>query len=661
MRYSFKVLKDYIDGNLNFEEIVKYTGFLGLNPKIIEEKEDDVIFEIESPANRPDLLSFIGFLREILPFGEFNLKKFEEKIKDEIDDSMPVVIEDEKDCFYYSCRIVKGINNLISPQEIKEKTEKIGFRSSFLVVDLSNFVMYEIGQPLHIFDLDKIKGKIIVRRGKKGERLITIDGKERDLEDVLIIADEEKPIAIAGIMGGMNTEVNFNTKNILIESAYFNPVVVRKGSKKLGLVTEASLRFEKGLSVTFAQEGMERISFLIKKFCGGKIGKISFAGKKEEEKRIVLLDKEKIEKILGITVEDEFLEKLFKKLGFLIEKKNGTKMFLAIPNYRKDIKEDIDVIEEIAKYKKYFEIPSEIPSVCIYPSFTSRIYENVKKMKNILEKLGFYEVITLSFISDKVVEKFNLKAIKIENPLTQTFSYLRTSLIFNILEVVRYNIYHQNEKLEIFEYGKIFELKDKEFLEKDALLILSVNSDDFFNFKGKIEKFFKQCGLENIEYKQEENKFAKEGTNYGIYYSNVKIGNILWISDELKEFYDIKNDIYVCEISMEKFVKYINFEKKFRQLPKFPASQRDFSFLFPEDINWREVEKEINSLNLPIEKIEVFDIYKGERIPEGKISVSFSIIFRSFQKTLENEEIDNFSKLIINRIENKFSGRLRGQ
>ncbi|MCM8818269.1 MAG: phenylalanine--tRNA ligase subunit beta, partial [Candidatus Omnitrophica bacterium] len=652
---------NYILGELNFDEVIEYLNILGMNPKILQRKKDDFIFEIESPANRPDLLSFIGLLREILPFGKFSIKEINGEIEEEIDNFIPVEIEDIKDCPYYSCRIIKGINNTKSNQEFKEIIEDIGFRSSFLVVDISNFVMCEVGQPLHIFDLDKIKGKIIVRRGRKGEKLITIDGKDRDVEDILIIADEEKPIAIAGIMGGANTEVSEETKNILIESAYFSQSIIRRGSKKLGLITEASLRFEKGLNVTMAEKGMERATIMIKKFCGGQVGRISFAGTREETKKQIYLKKEKIEKILGIKVEDEFLKDIFEKLNFGIKKENG-EFLLTISEYRKDVKEDIDIIEEIAKYKKYMEIPLEIPYAVIKPSFLSSNYEIFKKIRNILVNLGFWEVITLSFISDLIAKKFLSDTIEIENPLSQSFSFLRNSLIFNVLEVVKYNLSYQNRKIEIFELGKVYKKDGEEnFEEKDSLLIVSLNVGTFFDFKGKIEKFFYECGLENLEYIKEYRNFAESGTNYGIYYSEEKVGDLFLPSEELKNFYDIEGEIYICEILIENLLKYINFEKKFKQLPKFPFSQRDFSFLFPENINWKEIEKEIMNLNLPIEKIEVFDIYRGKNIPDDKISVSFSITFRSLEKTLDSEEIDNFSKLIIKTIEGKFKGKLRGE
>jgi len=661
MRYSYKILMNYIVGELAKEKMINYLKILGLNPKIIKEENSDIIFELETPANRPDLLSFTGILREIMPFGNFALRDMDKTTyKEEISDFIPVEIENLNECFYYSCRIIRNIKNSFSTEEFKKIIEDIGFKSSLNVVDISNFVMCEIGQPLHIFDLDKIKGKIIVRKGKKREKITTIDGKEREVEDVLLIADEEKPIAIAGIMGGANTEVSQQTKNILIESAYFNPVIIRKGSKKIGLITEASLRFEKDLSISMAKKGMERATEMIKEFCGGEIGRVSFKGVElKKEKKEIYLKKENIEKILGLKIEEEFLRKIFDKLNFKIKNEDEKKFLLTIPDYRKDIKEEIDIIEEIAKYKKYSDIPEEMPVINIQPSFVFSKYETIKKIKYLLVNLGFSEVITLSFISDRVVEKFNLEAVKIENPLSQSFSFLRNTLIFNIFEVIKYNISHQNEKFEIFEIGKIYKRKNFEFNEENSLLIASYNLSPFFDFKGKIEMFFEKCGLENIDYLKISNFFALDDTNYDVYYLGNKIGRLFFASDELKDFYDIKRDVYICEIFFDKFLNFITFEKKFKQLPKFPSSKRDFSFLLDRDINWKDVEKEIERLDLPIEKIEVFDVYKDKNIPENQISVSFSITFRSPEKTFQNEEIDNFSKKIIETVEKKFNGKLR--
>jgi len=320
MRYSYKILSEYIEGKIEAEKLIEFIDILGLNPVIIE-KNDDVIFELEIPANRGDLLSIIGIAREILPFTENKLILPETDIQEETCETKEVKIENAQDCSYYSCRIIKNIENIFSTSEFEKKIGKLGFKSSFLPVDISNFVMAETGQPIHIFDLDTLEGEINVRRGREGEKITGLDGKEyRINSEVLVIADSKKAVAIAGIIGGINSCVTEKTKNILIESALFNPVTVRRGSKNLGIVTEASSRFEKGISFETTEMGMERTAYLIKKMCGGKIGKLNYTGEKKSCEIEVKLRKEKVEKVVGAIIEEKFIETLFKKLNFNIRK-----------------------------------------------------------------------------------------------------------------------------------------------------------------------------------------------------------------------------------------------------------------------------------------------------------------------------------------------------
>jgi len=299
MRYSYKILSEYINGKIETKKLIEFTDILGLNPAIIE-KNEDVIFELEIPANRGDLLCLIGIVREILPFTENKLLLSETDFQEEINEQREVKIENKEDCLYYSCRIIRNIENIFSTSEFVKKISKLGFKSSFLPVDISNFVMAETGQPIHIFDLDTLEGEIIVRRGRKGEKITGLDGKEYEVNpEVLVIADSKKAVAIAGIIGGMNSCVTEKTKNILIESALFNPVVVRRGSKKLGIITEASARFEKGICLETTEMGMKRTTYLVKKFCSGKIGKLNYSGEKKSGEIEVKLRKEKVEKVVG--------------------------------------------------------------------------------------------------------------------------------------------------------------------------------------------------------------------------------------------------------------------------------------------------------------------------------------------------------------------------
>ncbi|HRR96184.1 MAG TPA: phenylalanine--tRNA ligase subunit beta [Candidatus Ratteibacteria bacterium] len=661
MRYSFKLLSEYIDGEIKFKKLLEFVDVLGLNPSIIE-KNNDIIFELEIPANRGDLFSLIGLVREVIPFTENELLLPETNFSEEIDDIKEIEIENINDCPYYSSRIIKNLENISSPSEFIEKIKKLGFKSSFLPVDISNFVMAETGQPIHIFDLDTLEGNIIIRRGKENEKITCLDGNEYKISpDILVISDSKKAVAIAGIMGGINSCVTEKTKNILIESAIFNPIVIRRGSKKLGLITEASARFEKGINVEITKFGMERTAYLIKKMCGGKVGKLNYSGKKESSEIEIKLRKERVDKIIGVEVEEKFIEEHFKKVNFDYTKQNNI-FTVKIPPYRKDIKEEIDLIEEIAKYKGYSSIKEETPYTNITPTTSDETYQKYETIKDIIVKFGFNEIITLSIISDDFKNIFGEEYVRIENPLSSNFAFLRNYLFPQMLDTFKYNINHQIKHLKLFELGKVYFKENEKFKEETHISIGILNSGDYYDMKGVVEEFLRYSNIENLNYKLDKNFISEENGLQSIFYKEKKIGEIFIPKREILEKFEIEQEqIYGAEIYIEKIINEITFEKKFNYLPKFPFSKRDFSFILPFEIDWGKIEKVILLENIPIEKINVFDIYKGKNVPAGKISISFSIYFRSDEKTLTAEEIDEFSKKIISIIEEKFAGELRGE
>jgi len=661
MKYSLKLLSEYIDGEIKFKQLIEFIDILGLNPSIIE-KNNDVILELEIPANRGDLFSLIGITREIIPFTKNKLLLPEINFSEDINDIKGIEIENLNDCPYYSSRIIKNLENISSPSEFIEKIKKLGFKSSFLPVDISNFVMAETGQPIHIFDLDTLEGDIIIRRGKENEKITCLDGNEYKINpDILVISDSKKAVAIAGVMGGINSCVTEKTKNILIESAIFNPIVIRRGSKKLGLITEASGRFEKGISAEITKFGMERTAYLIKKMCGGKVGKLNYSGQNESQKVEVKLRKERADKIIGIKIEEEFIEEHFKKVKFDYTKQNNI-FTVKIPPYRKDIKEEIDLIEEIIKYKNYSSIKEKIPYTNITPTTSDETYKKYETIKDIIVKFGFNEIITLSIISDDFKDIFGEEYVRIENPLSSNFYFLRNYLFPQMLDTFKYNINHQIKHLKLFELGKVYFKENEKFKEETHISIGILNSGDYYDMKGVVEEFLRHSNIENLNYKLDKNFISEENGLQSIFYKEKKIGEIFIPKREILEKFEIEQEqIYGAEIYIEKIINEITFEKKFNYLPKFPFSKRDFSFILPFEVDWSKIEEVILSENIPIEKINVFDIYKGKNVPAGKISISFSIYFRSDEKTLIAEEIDEFSKKIISIIEEKFAGELRGE
>lgn len=653
----------YVDGDIGKEELLDCLELLGLNPSVTADVNDDVILELETPANRGDLLSLTGVAREIIPFTPYSLKFPDSKFKETLSEKVPVEIEDENDCFYYSCRIIKNLDTSGHPDWLKESIEKLGYRSSFNAVDISNYVMAETGQPLHIFDLDRVEGGINVRRARKGETLITIDGKKRELDEgIMVIADATKVIAIAGIMGGENSEVKSDTKNILIESAVFNPVLVRRGSKKLGLATEASARFERGLDREASRTGIGRTTCLVSEICSGDIGPLTEAGGTEEQTGDIQLNTDRVIQIAGLKIEKKFISDVLAKLNFAVKIK-GEVYTVTPPSYRKDIREDVDVIEEIVKYKKYSAVPSELPCTSIKPTPSSKEIEVLEKVKDAAVKLGFTEVINMGLTSRENAEVRALTVpAGIENPLSANLGFLRTSLIPEMLETARFNVNHEVKRFDIFELGKIYYKEKNSFGEEYNLSFVTVNSGDFLNLKGRVEKLLEKSGLKNLTYKTQPEAFYGN-ENLDIYLGEIRIGHMCILPEQIKTAYDLKKEkICAGEISLKKIMNNL-FAKDiiFSELPKYPSSTRDFSFILPEEVTWQEIENVISALNLPIEKTEFFDFYTGTTIPEDSISISFSVVFRSPDKTLENEEVAGFSEKIVNAVCLNLKGKLRGE
>ncbi|MGC8805551.1 MAG: phenylalanine--tRNA ligase subunit beta, partial [Candidatus Ratteibacteria bacterium] len=381
MKYSIKALAEYIKGNWTQKDIERWLSMLGLNP-VFTEQGDDVFIEIEAPANRGDLLSAIGLIRAISPCGEIEPVYPDTRIKEESSRTFPIEIESFDDCIFYSGRIIESVKITDSPQWLREKVTAAGFRSINNVVDITNLVFWEFGQPLHAFDLKCLKGKIVVRRAKNGEQIITIDGMKRELtSDVLVIADIEKPVAIAGIMGGMNSEVKGTTTDLFIESAFFNPVRIRRGSKLLGLATDASARFEKRIDPDFVVSGLDRCCRLINEICGGRVAPLCIAGNNQTKEKLISVQKTKIASYLGCEIPENFITRTLEKLdcGVHAETEN---LIVKVPAGRNDLDLDVDIIEEIAKYWGYDRIPEQMPVASIAYNVSSQEYLRLDALRD---------------------------------------------------------------------------------------------------------------------------------------------------------------------------------------------------------------------------------------------------------------------------------------
>lgn len=656
MRYSIKFLKQYIDGDFTLSDIKNWLTKLGLNPVFFKEGDDD-LFQIEVPANRGDLFSAIGIIKAIAPFGEIFPLLPVTKIKEESDKLLPVEIEKTDDCPFYAGRIIEDVRVDDSPPWLVEKVCAAGFRSINNVVDITNLILWELGQPLHAFDLDLLCEKIVVRRAKNGEQVITLDGVKRSLSsEMLLISDAEKAVAIAGVMGGLNTEVTKRTRNLFIESAFFNPGRIRRTSKLLGLSTDASSRFEKHADLSLIIVALDRCCKLIQDICGGKISKLCCAGNNVFEKKVISVEKKKISSYLGCKVSDEFIVKTLKCSGFKVDI-DDEKLKVEINEGRNDLEKDVDIIEEIAKYYGYDRLPEEMPNASIASTPSSSEFILIDSLKDIITKIGFTEVINPGLMDENEMDfSFGLP-IEIVNPLSKNYSFLRSSLVPGVLKNLRDNHNRKIECVSFFEIGNIYYRDGSRLIEEPAICLGSMNKETFYLFKGKVETILQEIGYFKSSQKVTR---IKEGTSIEFLVEHDFVGRILLPSEDILKKYEIeRQQIFLAEIMLKKFIDSGFPEVSYTPLSKFLPVTRDISLLIPDNVNWLDVENFIYSQIKQIEKIEIFDIYKGSKIASEYTSVSIRLIFSNVDGNLSREGVEDIIKDLLNSLEKNFSVQLR--
>ena len=660
--------------------------------KIIE--FDDTIFDFEIHSNRPDLMSIIGIAREVAAITDNKLKTPEIKIKEEgekIEKEISVKIEAKDLCPRYTGRVIKNIKVGESPLWLKWKLRLLGARPINNIVDITNFVMMETGQPLHAFDLDLIKGKtIIVRRSRPGETICTLDDVERQLPaESLVIADTKGAIALAGIMGGKYSEIDQNTKNVFLESAYFDPVNNRKSTMKFALRTEASNRFEKGIDKEIQIYALDRAADLINKIALGKIssGKIDTNKKLYQPNKIDLRMK-RVNKILGQLLDkDESKTKnktinILDKLEFEVVEDKGENIEVIPPSFRGDVEREIDVIEEIARIYGYDKIRPTLFNTTIAQEGKNFRLRTVDQIREILIGCGLNEVITYSFVSPDIFDKIRIpeghklrNAIKIKDPLIIDHSLMRTSLISSLLQIIKWNTNRQAEWVKIFEVGKIYlPYPDKpNSLPNERLIIAgAINktgrgdiwekslSMDIFDIKGIIETVFQGLKVKNWGVVPGNHPTFHPLRNGKIIIGGEEVGIFGEIHPEVIDNYRIPGKVNLFEIDFENLLPNIPSDVKYRVLPRYPSVQRDLALVVREEILSEDIIKTIKSIDEKlIKKVTLFDIFKGKQIGDGYKSLAYSVIFQAEDRTLTDQEVENTYKKIREQLITKFSAKIR--
>jgi phenylalanyl-tRNA synthetase beta chain len=675
MRVNIEYLKKFINIDTDKLKMKNLLASIGLEVSELITCNGKDIFDVEITPNRPDWLSHYGIARDIhskLQELKFSPLKFPEVHLDKQNEDFLINIEDINDCPRYTGCIVRDIKVNESSKEVKELIESFGLRPINNIVDISNLALMTIGQPIHIFDLDKIYGnEINVRRALNGESLELLDGQKISLNnEFLVICDEKKPVAIAGIMGGESSGVTFETRNIFIESAYFNPVIIRRGARKLGIKTEASYRFERGADVLVTQKAVSFVLEMIKKVQKQELNITYYNDvfKKEFKPIFIELSKDYPSIYTGIKIKDSVSEQILRNLGFKLENK-GDKWIVEVPSYRIDIFNKQDLVEEIIRIYGYDKLSSKLP-LCVNENLrTDNERELINKIRYHLTSIGFNEVINYIFHSYEENKLFSDREnfLEIKNPIGRDFSVLRNSLIPGLLKNSALNFNNSIKRVSLFEFGKRFYIKNEKIREEDILSLSAsgiylesnwkepIEKDfDFYIFKSLFSTMLKKI---HIKFKLEKNNFPHllDECSYLVKIDEHEIGYIGSLKKEIIDFYKIDKPVFVVEVQLSKISKYIK-ENSFKMWNKFPFSKRDFSFLIDKNIDYYELESVMEKLKPAImERYELFDLYEGNKIPANKVSFSMAFYYRSKKRTLTSDEINDthikFTEKLIKKLD----------
>ncbi|MFZ5942483.1 MAG: phenylalanine--tRNA ligase subunit beta [Bacillota bacterium] len=651
---------------------------------------DDCILEFDLTPNRSDCLSVINIAREVGALFGKEVKLPEIKIKEvekDLGKLVQIEIKDPELCRRYAAKIVEDVEIKPSPLWLQHKLRCAGMRPINNVVDVTNYVMLEMGQPLHAFDYNFLsEGKIIVRRALEGEVITTLDENKRELtEEMLLITDPQKAVAIAGVMGGLNSEVTDNTKTILIESAYFDPTSIRKTSTKLGLRSEASIRFEKGINIETTVDAASRAAQLLQELAGGTVIACCIDNYPNPiERTEIYLEKSKVNQVLGTEIPDAQIVNILKSLRFNMLAETDAGITVEVPPYRPDVTIAEDLIEEVARVDGYNNIPTTLPYGATSKGQKTAEQKLRDKAIDTMVNAGLAEIISFSFINKVNFDKLQLgendlkrKAIPVLNPLSEEQAYMRTTLLPGLLDTLRKNINRRNENLGIFELGKIYipgEFPQGAVLpEEKWVLGIAVRGIlgedwsskgsivDFYYLKGIVESLLSELKIDKVEFRPtKDNPSYHPGRTAEVYADGLLVGILGEAHPQVAENYDLVARNYISELDISMLLEMGMREINAKPLPKYPAVNRDLAVVVREDVSAADLIEAITQAGGKLlAKTTIFDLYKGNQIPQGHKSIAFALTFQAEDKTLTDKEINDIHEKIQKALAEKFKASLR--
>ena len=661
----------------------------------------DVVYDLEVTPNRPDLNSVIGIAREIAAVtgnplkipavggasvlasraSETNAARQEPRPTSEL---VSVRIEDAELCPRYTARVVKGVKIGPSPEWLRSTLEKVGIRSISNVVDVTNYVMLETGQPLHAFDYHLIaKGKdgrpaIVVRRAVAGEKFKTLDNQERTLtNEMLLIADEQKGIALAGVMGGANTEIINDTKDVLIESAYFSPVNIRRTSKQLGLRSESSYRFERGADVNICDWASQRAVQLILETAGGELADgVADDYLKAAEPKQITLHFSKTKDLLGVGISHADQIGFLTKLGLSIAKQEPGECTFTIPSWRVDLKREVDLIEDVERLYGVEKIPATPPRGALGANAFDPVYDQIAEARRILAGLGLNETQGQTLISQsEALDVTPETIVRLANPLSSDMDVLRPSLLPGLIHSLRHNVSRKNYDVALFEIGRVFNSQNGAANEERRVAIALTGQCaqrfwsgtgrdakfDVFDLKGLVEEFLEHFGLRGIAFvrRAESTPLFLESATIALG-GKLTLGEIGQLSPALAKKSDLRDAVFLAELNLDQLLARRNPAKSFKPLPQFPSIRRDVAMLVPEATTHEAVLQTVRKTKpANLETVELFDVFRGKNVPEGQKSMAYAFIYRSLEKTLTDTEVNAAHAKIVEAFKQNLGAAVR--
>lgn len=665
-----------------------HEGILVLDPKITEgtpastvfDIEEDTVYEIGLTPNRADAMSHLGVARDLRALCKLREIPFEwsypETSSFQVDNNLltiPVEVEDTEKCSQYYGLTISNLKVGPSPQWLKNRLKAIGINPKNNLVDVTNYVMHELGQPLHAFDASKIKSKIRVKTFNEGTPFTTLDEVERTLQsEDLIIGDEDTPHCIAGIFGGKDAGVTETTTQIFLESAYFDPVSIRRTAKYHGLNTDASFRFERGIDPEIGITALKRAAILIKQLCGGEISSaIQEFAKPLAAAHQIFLSFDQITRTVGQKIEEKDLNTILNALEIEINSVSETGIGMTIPRYRVDVTRPADVIEEILRVYGYNQLASK---PLIYEAAPDYNWKSIYKLENAtarhLTSLGFFETLNNSITTPDYKSDFH-QEVQLINPLGQELSKMRQSLIHQLLEVVSFNINRQNKNLKLFEFGKVYGKKAEAYIEEKRLCMVltgqlfephwdtNKDQDRFSYFKGVIVDLLKTLGFDGVQFEGVENEIFELG--FAMTYNKKSYGIMGLISNELLKKFNIEQEVYCIELNWQQLAKDALSETiHYQEIAKFPTVSRDFALLVDQNVQFEDLQKLAFKTERKILKsVTLFDVFEGKSLAKGKKSYGINFNFQDQNKTLTDKQVDKVMEKLLQNFKKDFEAELR--